>query len=122
MSHAMRKTSWKDYSPRGDAEATAEITNDSFEYRAEAQWHACAVDRKAFKPLIQHRRDPSWFVERALPAGLMPNRAPPSLQRRQSRKPHSPSCDRTRRTHAAPMPRASTTRSGSSPSSRAQVR
>lgn len=40
MSHAMRKTSWKDYSPRGGAEGTAEITNDGFEDRVEAQWHA----------------------------------------------------------------------------------
>jgi hypothetical protein len=56
VSAPMAQPTWKNYALSGTAEGASEITDEAFEDRVEAEWHACAVDRKALKQLIKRRR------------------------------------------------------------------
>ena len=66
----MSQPVWKDYALQGSAAGAAEITDDSFEDRVEATWHACAVDRKQFKQLIK-RSDAAALQQVALWLALL---------------------------------------------------
>jgi fatty acid desaturase len=41
------------YALRGDIDAQGGLTADGFEQRVEAEWHACRIDRKLLKQLMQ---------------------------------------------------------------------
>ena len=49
----MAQPAWKNYALIGTAEGASEITDEAFEDRVEAGWHACTVDRNALKQLIK---------------------------------------------------------------------
>jgi hypothetical protein len=42
----MTQPIWKNYTLKGGSEGASEITDEAFEDRVEAEWHACKVDRK----------------------------------------------------------------------------
>ena len=45
----MAQPTWKNCALTGSAEGASQITDEAFEDRVEAEWRACAVDRKALK-------------------------------------------------------------------------
>lgn len=58
-SEAVSRTVWKKYSLSGGASGAAELTDDGFEDRVEANWYSCPVDRKELKRLIKRSDGPA---------------------------------------------------------------